>query len=137
MAKNDGFLRFLNFIGKLIDDRIEYKNLKSNPEERPKTTSFGKSAIIYSIFFLALASLGALLFINAVSGKWLFVISVFAAILGIAFLVYSIPLLILGISHTVKQLILNRRAISWIALSILIVCIGAVFTIVALIVSAL
>ena len=119
MSKNKGVLQLLDFIGKLIDDRIAFNNLKKS-DERKTTTRFGKSAIIYSVFFTALFSVGALLFFYAVAGKWIFLIAVFAVIIGLAFIIYSIPLLIIAVSHTVKQLILNRTAISFVALSVLI-----------------
>lgn len=126
MANNNGFLRFINFIAKLIDDRIVYKNLKSDEIARKTTSKFGKSAIGYSIFFAVLGAIGALIVAKGVSGDLGVIVGFFAIVIGIVFLLVSAELLLFAISHTVKQLILNRKAISWIALVFLIVAFAAV-----------
>ena len=124
MAKKGGFLRILFFIVQLIDDRVLYKNLKNDPEERKKTTTFGKSAIGYSIGFGIIATLGALMAAKGFSGDLGIIVGFFAIVLGIIFIVVSVELFIFALSHTVKQIILNRRAISWIALVIFIISVG-------------
>lgn len=126
MASNNGFLRFVNFIVKLIDDRTVYKNLKSDPSARKTTTRFGKSAIGYSVFFAILGTIGALIVAKGFSGDLGVIVGFFAIVIGIIFLLVSAELLIFAISHTVKQLILNRKAISWIALVLLVAGLFAV-----------
>ena len=126
MAGNNNFFNLLRFFGKLIDDRITFQNLKVNPDARKVTTTFGWTAILNSVVFAILASLGAILLSAGISsmGDIGFILGVFAIILGVAFLVASLEFLVFALSHTIKQLVLNRRAISWIALAIFIICLG-------------
>ena len=126
MANSNGFFKVINFISKIIDDRIIYKNLKSDEEKRKTTSRFGISAIGYSVGFGIIATLGALMAAKGFSGDLGVIVGFFAIVLGITFLVVSLELLLFAVSHTVKQLILNRKAISWIALVILIVALSAV-----------
>lgn len=122
MSEKNGFLRFLNFISKLIDDRIVYQDLKSDENKRKTTKRFGISAIGYSVGYAVLSVLGALITAKGASGDLGIIVGFFAIIIGAAFLLVSLELLIFAISHTVKQLILNRKAISWIAFSVFIIC---------------
>lgn len=127
MARNNGFLRIFNFISKIIDDRIAYKNLKSDECARQTTSKFGKSAIGYSIGFSVLSVLGAICTAKGASGELGIIVGLFAIIIGAVFLLVAAELLFFAVSHTVKQLALNRRAVSFIALAVLIIGLAVSF----------
>lgn len=127
---------FLKFFSQYTNIKGTYRELKDNPEERAKSTLFGKKSIIYSILSLVCAIGGVLLFAFGI--QWLQsgikngndVIMILVIILlmgiGISMAVYSLGLFPLAIITCIKQLSLNKRAIGWVALSILIVIVLAI-----------
>jgi len=123
MSKSgSGILHLLNILGKLADDRVMMENIKKDPELRKKSKYFGASAIWLSILFAVCASASVFLLIVGFT-KYLAVIGNIVAIaagFGLIFLVFET--FIFALSHTIKQMVLNRRVISWIALIVFIVC---------------
>ena len=117
-----GILHLLNIIGKLADDRIMMENIKKDPELRKRSKVFGASAIWQSVLFALFVSGGVFLLIVGFT-KPLAVIGNIAAIAGgFGLVLLSAELFIFALSHTIKQMVLNRRAISWIALLVFIAC---------------
>lgn len=124
MSKGKGLLRLLNFIGKLADDRTIYNNIKNDPDLRPYSKHFGWSAIWHSLLFVLFGGGGTLLTIYAFSKNLGVIFNIFLIVIGISFVLLGLEMLLFAISHTIKQLKLNRRAISWIALVVLILCLA-------------
>ena len=134
MAGNNNLFNLLQFFGKLVDDRIKFQNIKSDEETRKTSKTFGWTAIIHSVVFALLAAAGVFLLTTGLDsrGSLGFILGIVAIILGVAFLVVSLEFFVFALSHTIKQLVLNRRAISWVALAVFIICAGvAAFSILA------
>ena len=123
-TKGNGFLHFLNIIGKLIDDKAIYVNIQNDPELKKYSKHFGGHAILYSIFFALLAIGGTFLMYTGFTRNIGVILNIFAIMLGIGLVIPSFELFIFAFSSTIKQLRINRRFISWLALFIFIVCVG-------------
>lgn len=125
-----GALRWLNIIGfllsKFADTREIYNNLKKDPEERKVTTYMGRHALLYIILFAVLFIGGPSLTIWCASSfisehvLW----GVILLILGIVIALYGLILIPIILNYTIKQLVLNKRAIGWIALILFLVVIA-------------
>ena len=125
-SKVSGFLRFLNFIGKLADDRIIYENIKKDPDLKPYSKHFGWSAIWHSLLFLLFGGIGGVITTACFSKNYGIILNIVGIVFGIGLILVSLEMLLFALSHTIKQLKLNRRAISWIALVVFILCVVAV-----------
>ena len=125
-SKGKGILRLPNFIGKLADDRIIYNNIKNDADLRPYSKHFGWSAIWHSLLFLLFGGVGGIITTACFTKEYGIILNIVGIIFGIGLILVSLEMLLFALSHTVKQLKLNRRAISWIALVVFILCIVAV-----------
>jgi len=127
MASNGkGIWHFLNFIGKLADDRIIYENIKKDPDLKPYSKHFGWSVIWHSLLFLLFGGVGGIITTACFSKEYGIILNIVGIIFGIGLILASLEMLLFALSHTIKQLKLNRRAISWVALVVFILCIVAV-----------
>lgn len=126
MAGASKFRWLLGFVGGFIKTRSSYKDIRSNPESRKVSTLMGKKSIGYTVIFLVLLGLAVALgywgigMVKAV-GFLLGIIMVVASI-GLAF--YSLSCLILALITAIMQLSLNRRAIGWIALILVLIVVA-------------
>lgn len=130
MTKSSKFSWLWKFAEGFIRNKSTYRDIKNNPESRKVSTVMGKKSIGYTFTFLVLLALAVVLIYFGIGmiesiGFLLGVIMVVAGI-GIAF--YSLMYLILAFISAIMQLVLNRRAVGWIALSfvLLIVAIAVV-----------
>lgn len=126
MASNstNWFLHFLNIIGKLADDKAVYVNIQNDPELKKYSKHFGGRAILYSILFALLAIGGTFLIYTGFTRNIGVILNIFAIMLGIGLVIPSFELFIFALNCTIKQLKINRRFISWLALIIFIICVG-------------
>ncbi|MDE6104902.1 MAG: hypothetical protein K2G38_04400 [Clostridia bacterium] len=123
-------LQWLNIIGfiltKFVDTREIYNNLKKDPEERKITTYMGRHALLYIILFAVLFIGGPSLAIwcasSFISTNPIF--GIVLLIVGVVVALYGLVLIPIILNYTIKQLILNRRAIGWIALILFLVVIA-------------
>ncbi len=123
-------LRWLNIIGfmisKFTDTRVVYNNLKKDPEERKLTTYMGKRALanlaLFALFFIGGPTLTIWCASSYISTNPIF--GVVLLIAGIVIAAYSLLLIPIILNYIVKQLILNKRAIGWIALILFIAVIA-------------
>ena len=122
MAKGSGIWHLLNIIGRLADDRIMMENIKKDPELRKQSKIFGASAIWQSVLFAVFIS-GSVFLLIAGFTKYLAVLgNIIAITFGIGLFFVALEMFIFALSHTIKQMVLNRRFISWLALIVFIVC---------------
>lgn len=127
MAKKSPIRWMWKFFESFLDIKSEYKDIKSG-EDRKSNVKFGVKSILYSVLFLVLVSGGIAL------GYWsLTMFDSLAIIFGIILLItaigllfYSITYFILALVACIMQLIINRRAIGWIALAIILLIVSAV-----------
>ena len=132
MSKNSTSI--LHLIEKMVDIRVKYNEIKNNEEERPKSTVMGKSAIMYNIIFLILIACGvAILLVGIGLLNTIGVIfGIILAFAGAVFTLLSFVYLLLALNCAIKQLILNKRAIGWVSLTITLLIIVAAVVAVAI-----
>lgn len=123
-------LHWLNIFGfiatKFLDTREIYNNLKNDPEERKVTTYLGKRALLYSILFAIIFIGGPSLTIwcaTSFLSEHVF-LGILILLAGIIIAIYGLILIPIILNYTIKQLILNRRAIGWIALFLFLIIIA-------------
>lgn len=127
MAKLPSIKWMWKFVDSFLNVKNEYKGIKSS-ENRVSSSKFGVKSILYSLLFLVLVSGGLAL------GAWsLTMFDSIAIIFGIILLItaigllfYSVTYFILAVVACVLQLILNRRAVGWIALLIILLIVSTV-----------
>ena len=124
MSKTSGLIQFLNFIGKLLDYRIVYTNIKNDPDLKPYSKYFAGKSILNSILFLILSLGGSAMVYIGFTRNLAVIFNIFVIIMGFGFVIYSIGCFFLAFSATIKQIKLNRRPMSWIALLLFLVCLG-------------
>jgi|GEM_PF-6714995 len=124
MAKSNGFLHFLNFISKLAEDREVFLNIQKEPELKFKSRYFGWRAIWQSLLFGGLFLGGAWLLFTGLSRFLGIFINIILVSVGAALAISSLEFLLLALLSTIKQLRINRRAISWVALVIFLAVVG-------------
>lgn len=123
-------LHWLNIFGfiltNFVDTREVYNNLKEDAEERKITTYMGKRALLYTILFAFLFIGGPSLAIwcasSLISTRPL--LGIVLLIAGVVIAVYGLVLFPIILNYIIKQLILNKRAIGWIALVLFLVVIA-------------
>jgi hypothetical protein len=108
-----------DLIHRLIKNFLSFGTIKNDPTRRAKSILFGVNSIIYSMLSVACASLSFLIGnINAENALISFLLLIFlvvaAYIAPIIFIIYSLLDLIM-------QLILNKKAIGWIALALFLI----------------
>ncbi|MDE7296243.1 MAG: hypothetical protein K2N84_03155 [Clostridia bacterium] len=132
MSKNSTSI--LHLIEKMVDIRVKYKEIKNNEEERPKSTVMGKSAIMYNIIFLILIACGVAVLIAGIGllGTIGILFGIILAFAGAVFILVSFVYLLLALNCAIKQLILNKRAIGWVSLTITLLIIVAAVVAVAI-----
>ena len=132
MSKNSTSI--LHLIEKMVDIRVKYKEIKNNEEERPKSTYMGKSAIMYNIIFLILIACGVAILIAGIGllGTIGIIFGIILAFAGAVFILFSFVYLLLALNCAIKQLILNKRAIGWVSLTITLLIIVAAVVAVAI-----
>lgn len=116
-------MKIINKIFTIGENIADARAIKKDPEKRPKCKKFGAKSIVYSIFavgFIALFILG----INWISSGNVgnIVIGFIFAIIGA---ICTLSCLINSIGHCILQISVNRKAISWIALLILLIGLAA------------
>ena len=120
MSKHDGLLHFLNFITNMAEYAEIFKNIKKDETLRKTSKYFGWHAIWQTVLFAILGGLGILSIVTGFTKFLAIIFNIFLVVLGIALLLVSLEYFIYALNSTIKQLRLNRRAISWIALIIFI-----------------
>ena len=121
MSKGNGILRFLNFIVKIGDDRMMYNNIKKDPELRKISTHFGWTSIMYSLLFLACGGGGGVLTYYSFTHNMGIILNIFGIVLGIGLVLFSLEAFYFALSHAIKQMVINRRFVSWLALIVFVI----------------
>ncbi len=135
MSKN--FTFWSGMIGRMLNIRVAYDEIKNNPEAKPVSTLLGKKATKYNILFLIMMGLCIATMVGVV--EMLTSGGVFIAILLIAlavlFAVMGVGMVILALMCSIYQLRLNKKPTGYVNLifSILVL----VLTIVGVILIAL
>ncbi len=127
MAKTSRFGWLWGFVGGFVNNKSAYREIKNNPESRKVSTVMGKKSIGYTFTFLILLALAVTLGYFGIGmiksiGVLLGIIMIVAGI-GLAF--YSLMYLILAFITAIMQLILNRRAVGWIALVLVLIIVAS------------
>ena len=129
MAKNKGiFSLIFKIFDKFVDIRVAYNDIKSNPEAKQTSTVLAKKSILYSI-------IGAVVF--AISFALIFwgfslvdnasvLFGIVLIILGISMIFYPLICLILSLNLIIKQLLLNKKPLGFVALSIFLLMISLI-----------
>ena len=116
----------------VINSRLMYNNLKKDDYARQHTTLLGKRALRHLLCFAIAAAcaiwLISSMFSLAYQGKIL--LAILAVVGGIYVAAYGILFLPLAINLTVKQLRLNKKAIGWVDLVILLLTIIAIIAVI-------
>ncbi len=101
---------------------IECASIKRDPELRAKTVRFGVKSIVFSLFAAAMAIGGGFLWAHQDN-----LLVIFAIVIAIALFIGAVVMFIDALINTVCQLSLNKKAIGFISLVILMAAIaGAV-----------
>lgn len=115
-----GFIKSSINLGLKIADA---RTIKKDPEKRKKCKIFGISSIVYSILMVAMAAL------TMVFPLWLhsdnFVLLIVGIILGAVGFISTITFFVNSLIRFILQISINRKAITWIAMVVLIIAIAA------------
>lgn len=124
--KTRSILSILKFFELLANARVAYNNAKKDEETRKTVTKFGGRAIVYTIVYVLLVGCGVALFYFGITNiaSSLILVSIIAILASVYMLLWGVPYLILAINLTIKQLILNRKFIGWLALILLVIVIS-------------
>lgn len=131
MSKN--FIPILHLIGKMVDIRLKYSEIKNNEVERKNSIAMGKTAIMYNIVFLISIACGIAILLFGISllDSIGILFGIIITLMGAVFILYSFSFLLLALNCAIKQLILNKRAIGWVSLTItLLIIVAAVVAVV-------
>lgn len=111
------FIPFLYLLDRFIVLRATYNDIKANPESKKISTVLGTKALIYDILFSVTVGIAlALVFLaNSLEDSGA-LFGVILLVVAAAIVLYSLSYFILGLNCSIKQLLLNRRAIGWITL---------------------
>lgn len=128
MARGSKFSWIWSFLKSFDKTRITFKDIKDNPESRKVSTVIGKKSIGYTFIFLGLL---AVAFALAYFGFGMieslgFLLGVIMIVAGIGTAFYSLMYFILAFMNAIMQLILNRRAVGWVALSLVLIIVVVV-----------
>ena len=121
MAKNNGIFNLLfKVFGKFIDIKSAYNDIKANPESKQNSTVFAKKSILYSILgAIVFAMCFAFIFwgFSLLDSSSVF-FGIILIILGLSVIFYPFVYLILSLNLVIKQLLLNKKPLGFVALSI-------------------
>lgn len=127
MAKSR-YLFILNFVSKMLDIRTSYNDIKNNADAKKVSTLLGKRGLRYIISFLLTAGIGGIVvsyFLKYIDTLAI-IFAILGIILGVSLIIISIFYVLLGLSCTIKQLKLNKKAIGWIDLVLIMLSLIAV-----------
>ena len=129
MANNKGiFSLIFKIFDKFVDIRVAYNDIKSNPEAKKTSTVLAKRSILYSIIGAVVFAISfALIFwgFSLVDSASVF-FGIMLIILGISMIFYPLAFLILSLNLVIKQLLLNKKPLGFIALSIFLLMIALI-----------
>lgn len=128
MAQSSKFSWIWGFLKSFDKTRLTFKDIKDNPESRKVSTVIGKKSIGYTFTFLVLLALAFALFYFGIGmmDSLGFLIGIIMIVAGIGTAFYSLMYFILAFLNAIMQLILNRRAVGWIALSLVLIIVATV-----------
>ena len=118
------FFEFLFNIGILFS---RAKSIKNDPEARAKSAQFGVTSIIYSVIAAVFFALGVFL-ISLVLKNDSVIILILCGLFGAASVLGSLLTLLHGVIRFALQASINKTAITWVALVVLIIAMGAMAT---------
>lgn len=129
MAKSKGIFSFLyKIFGKFVDIKVAYNDIKANPEAKQTSTVLAKKSILYSIIGAVVFAISfALIFwgFSLVDSASVF-FGIVLIILGISMIFYPLAFIILSLNLVIKQLLLNKKPLGFIALSIFLLMIALI-----------
>lgn len=111
-SKGEGFLRFLNFLLKLADDREAYVNIKKDEELRKQTTYFGRQALLRALVFVIVIGIGALALIGGFTKNFAVIGNIALIAGGFGAALISLEYYLLFVNASIKQFIINKKFIS-------------------------
>lgn len=118
-------MKFLHLIFQIFDVFSKARGIKQNEDTRKKSVIFGITSIVYLILAVACAFGGAFLF--TVTDNLLVI---FIIIVAVSLLIFSVIFLLGALLRLIAQFMINRNAMSWIALAVFIAAIaGTAFVI--------
>lgn len=112
----------LRIITNFIEPFFKASEIKKDPEKAKKCVRLGVMSIIFSLVAVVIAFGGALLlkFSMDFTSTQSVILGIFLLIISIAFLFGSLLFVGYGLVYMIAQLTVNRKAIGWIALVVLI-----------------
>ncbi len=129
MANNKGiFSLIFKIFDKFVDIRVAYNDIKSNPEAKKTSTVLAKRSILYSIIGAVVFAISfALIFwgFSLVNNASVF-FGIVLIILGISMIFYPLACYILSLNLVIKQLLLNKKPLGFVALSIFLLMIALI-----------
>jgi len=114
-------MKNLNFLLKLFHyiatEKIRFSSIKENPEKRANYRKYGIQSILYAIFGVAFSF--SVILLNGVLSSNNIIYILFVGLILIVF-AFIAPILFLlnAILYSILQLVLNKKAIGFVALTI-------------------
>jgi len=114
MEKLNSFLKLFHYIAK---EKIRFSSIKENPEKRANYRKYGIQSILFSIFGILFSFTS--IFLNGVANSNNIVYILFIGLILIVF-AFIAPILFLlnAILYSILQLVLNKKAIGFISLTL-------------------
>lgn len=109
-------MKFSDIVTDIFRVSVIADRIKSDEEKRRKSVRFAVSGIIYALVAAGLAVGGSLLFTVSAES----VLAIFLIVIGAVLLAGALVCYIGSIVRVIAQLRINRRAIGWVALAVLI-----------------
>ena len=113
-------MKLIHLIGDIFNVAAKASEIRRDEVKRPKSVIFGITSIIYSLLAVAFAIGGA--FVFSISTDSL--LAIFLIVIGAVLMVGAVVTLIGALVRVIAQLRINRRAIGWIALIVLIAAVA-------------
>ena len=125
MANFDAIKHLFNVLSKISDDQSVYKNIQQNEELKQTSKHFGLKTLTHSIMFLLFGALAIFLLKYGLTFEWGIILSILALIIGLFFALISVEYVLFSLAYSIKQLKINRKPISFVALVLFIICVTA------------
>lgn len=112
------------FITSLFDPFVTASRIKQDPDLRQRSVRLGVMSIVYSLLAAAFAVGGLFVCKFAMDGGG-GLLFIFVLIIGIALMIAALMTYVGGLLRLIAQFSVNRRAVGWIALVVLLAVIIA------------
>ncbi len=121
------FTLIFGVFNQFVNIRDIYNEIKNNEEAKQVSTVMARKSILFSILFLINCAGAIALIVWGVTliATFSIIFGIIVTLIGITLAFYSLVYLPLAINALVKQFCLNKKPLSWVALSLLIIIILA------------